>query len=411
MLENLNFISLNVNGLRDPLKRSNLFLWLKSLKLQLIFLQDVRFLPSDATLWTQQWGRPVIWSRHNAILLTDLSYSLTLISVSTMPSRVLLVKICIPNIVSSICIGSIYIPATRLARSEFLCSLPEDLGFELSILSGDCNIVPNYTLDHFPYKQRPPPSHWNQFAGVVQGWGLVDLYYFLSPVEPQMTHWQQTAGGRVGTRINYILVNQSQTPLFTLPRTQVCVYSDHYGLVSSMKLATTAKHGPGYWKLNASLLGYHEYQEGIKAIWYPLVAQLKLSQWHDVQGVWEEAKSLFQAYSVFYASVQAKQRSSSIANFERSISQLDASIIAGGSSVHVLLAKRSQLSQGLRALLDYRFEGQRVRSRVKWFEVGEKSSKYFHTLVAACRLSSSISKLQTDWGLVVTGIKNVVYEA
>ena len=226
-----------------------------------------------------------------------------------------------------------------------------------------------------------------------------------------MTHWQQTAGGRVGTRIDYILVNQSQTPLFTLPRTQVCVYSDHHGLVSSMKLATTAKHGSGYWKLNASLLGYPEYQEGIKAIWYPLVAQLKLSQWHDVQGVWEEAKSLFQAYSVFYASVQAKQRSSSIANFERSISQLDASIIAGGSSVHVLLAKCSQLSQDLHALLDYRFEGQRVRSRAKWFESGEKSSKYFHALVAACKLSSSISKLQTDGGLVVTGTKNVVCEA
>ena len=171
MLENLKFISLNVNGLRDPLKRSNLFLWLKSLKVQLIFLQDVRFLPSDAGSWSQQWGRPVLWSSHNAILLTDSSYSLSVISVPNMPARVLFAKIHIPNTISNLSIGSIYISATRLAQSEFLCSLPEDLGFELSIPAEDCNIIANYAFDHLSFMQKLPPSHWNQFAGVVQGWG------------------------------------------------------------------------------------------------------------------------------------------------------------------------------------------------------------------------------------------------
>ena len=49
-----------------------------------------------------------------------------------------------------------------------------------------------------------------------------------------------------------------------------------------------------------------------------------------------------------------------------------------------------------------------MRSRAKWFELGEKSSKYFHALVAACRLSSSISRLQTSEGHLVSGTNSVV---
>ena len=81
------------------------------------------------------------------------------------------------------------------------------MGIELSILAGDCNIIANYALDHFPYIQKPPSTHYNQLAGIVQGWGLGDIYRVLCPVECLMTHWQQTAAGRVGTRIDYIFVN------------------------------------------------------------------------------------------------------------------------------------------------------------------------------------------------------------
>src|ERR1035438_9907293 len=113
MLEKIKFLSLNINGLRDSQKRSNVFLWLKSLNVQLIFLQDIHFLPEDAVLWSQQWGLPALWSSHNAILLTDQSSSLSPLIVPSMPARVLLASISIPNITNSLNVGSIYVPADR----------------------------------------------------------------------------------------------------------------------------------------------------------------------------------------------------------------------------------------------------------------------------------------------------------
>ena len=41
---------------------------------------------------------------------------------------------------------------------------------------------------------------------------------------------------------------------------------------------------------------------------------------------------------------------------------------------------KEEMSKNIRALYDQKSEGAKVRSRIKWFEEGEKSSKYFHDL-------------------------------
>ena len=186
--------------------------------MQLIFLQDVHFLPADIVLWTQQWGLSVLWSCHNAILLIDQSSSLSALIIPAMSARVLLASISISTVTNTLNIGSIYIPADRQVRSELIRLLSDDLGIEFSILAGDCNIIANYTLDHSPPLPGSPPTHWPQFSAVIQGWGMVDLLCSLSSEEPQITHWQQTQTGRVGSCIDYIFINQCQLPLFALQK-------------------------------------------------------------------------------------------------------------------------------------------------------------------------------------------------
>src|ERR1035438_8447062 len=102
----------------------------------------------------------VLWSSHNAILLTDQSSSISPLIIPHMSARVLLASISIPNITNTLNVGSIYIPADRQVRSDFIRLLPDDLGVELSILVGDCNIVANYALDHSPPLLGSPPTHW-----------------------------------------------------------------------------------------------------------------------------------------------------------------------------------------------------------------------------------------------------------
>ena len=76
-----------------------------------------------------------------------------------------------------------------------------------------------------------------------------------------------------------------------------------------------------------------------------------------------------------------------------------------------LASRHSLITQGLRTYMDAKFEGQKVRSRAKWFESGEKSSKYFHALVAARRLASSISSVQRENGQMVSSTEEMIAEA
>src|SRR3954454_4268478 len=45
--------------------------WLHLSHAHIILLQDTRWTPADDALWSSQWGLPVIWSAHNAILSTS----------------------------------------------------------------------------------------------------------------------------------------------------------------------------------------------------------------------------------------------------------------------------------------------------------------------------------------------------
>jgi hypothetical protein len=69
MKSHLQFLSLNINGLRDDVRRRGIFCWLKQLSYDVILLQDIRYQDGDNFLWSQDWGMAALWSNHNAILL------------------------------------------------------------------------------------------------------------------------------------------------------------------------------------------------------------------------------------------------------------------------------------------------------------------------------------------------------
>ena len=76
MKSHLHILSLNINGLREDGRRENIFYWLKQLSYDIILLQDVRCKDNEHALWSLEWGLPVLWSYHNAVLLMNKSLSI-----------------------------------------------------------------------------------------------------------------------------------------------------------------------------------------------------------------------------------------------------------------------------------------------------------------------------------------------
>ena len=72
----------------------------------------------------------------------------------------------------------------------------------------------------------------------------------------------------------------------------------------------------------------------------------------------------------------------------------------------VLEAEESELNK----LLDMETAGSIVRSRIKWAEYGERSSKYFCNLEKRSYEKKNIRQLKTDSGQIVVDPKKVLHE-
>ena len=62
MAVKLSFMTLNVRGIRDRLKRVNIFEWCKTKKNSIIFLQESYSTVEIEERWKQDWGGPMFFS-------------------------------------------------------------------------------------------------------------------------------------------------------------------------------------------------------------------------------------------------------------------------------------------------------------------------------------------------------------
>src|ERR1035438_6229658 len=133
-------------------------------------------------------------------------------------------------------VGSMYVPADRIAWRKFLSMLPSMIHDDMYVLGGDFNTVSRPSIDSFPPKRGRASKDWTILAEKVQQWNMCDLHTKHSGNIPQLTHWQNTQVGAVGNRIDYIFVNNQLAQLFSETQLQVCSFSDHFGVSTKMKL-------------------------------------------------------------------------------------------------------------------------------------------------------------------------------
>src|SRR4051794_39171951 len=167
-----------------------------------------------------------------------------------------------------------------------------------------------------PPSQSFPPPHWRDLADTLLQWGLSDLLHLQSPTATQFTHRQNCHAAFVKTRIDYIFSPSSQAPLFSPLQAEICPFSDHLSLYTSLTISSALPHGSGTWRLNTSLLLHQDFCEAIKASW----DDIRASPGASTLDTWEQAKSSFQAITIFLSQARSRQ---SLQQFHSAQEQID----------------------------------------------------------------------------------------
>ena len=166
---------------------------------------------------------------------------------------------------------------------------------------------------------------------------------------------------------------------------------DHRAVVLDFVLADKER-GPGYWKLNNSILSDVEYKQGIQNLYDEIMNEYTGMVSKCL--VWEFFKLRVKEFTIAYCVKKANSYRCMVKTLEGQLNDINRtnSKMLSQEQIH----KREALQQELDLLYDEKAKGYQIRSRAKWIEEGEKSTRYFLNLEKSRQTSDTIYSLKNN---------------
>ena len=168
------------------------------------------------------------------------------------------------------------------------------------------------------------------------------------------------------------------------------IKTDHSAIVLHLQEIEDVRKGPGFWKMNTSILNDNQFVETMKEkleIW-----KEEAKVFSDKRASWDWIKYNIRLFSLQYSKEQAKIRREKEENLQRRYQ--DAQIKFQQNPSDELEKILEECKIGLEKFFyDEKVNGLIVRSRARWHEHGEKSSKYFLSLEKRNHIRKHIRKL------------------
>ena len=197
--------------------------------------------------------------------------------------------------------------------------------------------------DRFPTARKVDKSV-DLFEKLLLKCKLKDSWLLTNPNTPGYTYYDKKSNSY--SRIDYILISQDMTyelqnNAVTQPIKNPGVI-DHSALKISFKI-NLHKKGPGYWKLNNSILNDKEYNDRVKEIIAETSQEYQYLK--SYQLIWELAKINIKDFSMSYCKTKSNQRKDIIKDIQNQLDKVN-------KTIHTLDTKDS-LNDNDRKLLEY----------------------------------------------------------
>lgn len=254
----MKIITINVRGLRNTVKRAAVFLSLMSMNFNICFLQECHLRDAeDIETFTKEWkggysfwGVGNVFSNGVGILMKGDGWEIENV-LSVVPGRVLYLDVKLGNM--ELRVINVYAPSNRTERlgvfketQNLLCTN------RVVVMGGDFNS----SLDKLGKKEGGEvDSATNYLKKLVSDFSLMDVYRKCNKKEDGYT-WGNSQG--LKSRIDYIFLSSN----INVKYCKVAPFwsSDHSMIETSFETSASI-FGPGYWKLNISVLKINEFRE------------------------------------------------------------------------------------------------------------------------------------------------------
>lgn len=377
--DNLRFLTLNVNGLGDHVKRRMVFKALRSYKNTVICLQETH-LQMAGREWIQNlWGGPVS-------LVGESSQAgglMTMVSLDTQAevkvlyadrlASFLVTKITIQG--KQFIVVNVYFPTADKEKVQIrtLQNLEGILSLyagESVIVMGDLNICMDANLDRLNHVGMSivNPGFRGELNSFIEAFSLADVWRVQHPGVQGFTWYRVNKG----SRLDYILC-----PTHLLGQIHHCeirdvAFSDHRMVIAELGPKVEAR-GKGFWKLNSALLDIPEVFESL----VDLINEKKDSyQDMDHSVRWELLKFELRNFFRKWNSDIVKERNKVMTDLQNGIREL-------GEKGELLQDELEMMHNMRRELYSLQHEAENkafLRARCNWAMYGGKPTHFFLNL-------------------------------
>ena len=401
-----------MRGLRDVVKRKEIYTYIKSLNCNIICLQETHSTMEDEKLWSMQWGPGEIFFSHGTsnargvcILISDRNKILEpKIAFTDTEGRVLGILLKIGN--KQILLVNIYAPNTD--SPEFFESLFENIAktnYTELILVGDYNLVIDPVTDRID-KKRYHKKSFQILEKCMEALDLVDLWRIQHP-DAKIYSWTRKGKDKIqGSRIDFLLCTMGIANNFIEIQYKYGFKSDHSAITALIDPQEEGR-GPGYWKFNTKSLYDSLFVNAANKIFES--AADKYNNRNPAE-IWEIAKNQVSNLAKKRSSQIAQEKNQNLQETLEKINQIKHHLYEKPVNETDVCNQLKALEGKIEKLMYEKTQAAAFRSKVRILKESETNSKYFYSKEKANYNKKTMVRLKTAEGKTISTPKQILHE-
>lgn len=401
--------------MRSKLKRRNYFNHFRYLKANIILLQETHGHLDDEVFWRSEWGGQAYFSHgeknaRGVAILIQKNFACKFIKcLNDNFGRIIAILFEIDSQLITIC--SIYAP--NQDKPEFFVEAlnkVEELQNDLKIIAGDFNTVLSVERDirgGKGFSNQKTREFINEYMELND---IVDIWRICNPDVFRSTYIDRRNEPNIlMERIDYFLISSALVQNIVKTDILLSFVSDHAPVLIQLQIIPHIP-GKGYWKLNNSLLNddilCQEINEAIVNIFVDLPEL-------DIFEKWELIKLAAREKFIVRSARLTKSRDNKLKALEKKLAFLirerDGIEIPNFSIFNDLDQQILLIKSDIEEIMSIKSNGCFLRSKARFFELGEKPTSYFLSLEKHNHNKKTILRLEDpQTGTVHTDPANIL---
>ena len=266
---------------------------------------------------------------------------------------------------------------------------------EHKILIGDFNLAMDVDLDRLNTYNNNNKAK-TELENIADQFKLLELWRMRNEDRKEYSWIKGGSKGshRKASRIDFAMVTAGLDTKVEMIQYLSSIKTDHRAIYLVVD-TSSFERGTGYWKFNNMLLQDMEFVQTMNK---ELDSTLMLTKEKAPQDRWETIKKRIKATTKKFSRNRTNEEKLIISNLSEKVNEYEASFPLGQEQDKIYEATKEELEEKLMK----RISGVMFRSKAKWYEQGEKNTKYFFSLEKAKYNAKTCYKILNQEGKEIT---------